>query len=171
MYATVRRPSSNGTKKQLLCVQEDRKELSPHPSRRVSPRQHFKTNSDDMAYMLRKRLTAARQRIVACRTNYTCYICHELAPPCWQFDHVIPLHLGGTNAMDNFALVCPNCHAMKTQRESMELADQRIVEKMEREETYPVGKSNGHFVSPYFDKTHPKYLHQFVLRPTNKIEI
>ncbi|MEQ1809150.1 MAG: HNH endonuclease signature motif containing protein [Terricaulis sp.] len=31
-----------------------------------------------------------------------------------EFDHVIPLGLGGDNAPDNWAAVCPPCHAVKT---------------------------------------------------------
>jgi 5-methylcytosine-specific restriction protein A len=31
-----------------------------------------------------------------------------------QVDHIIPLHQGGTDAMDNLEAICTNCHSIKT---------------------------------------------------------
>ena len=42
----------------------------------------------------------------------------ELYPSLWEVDHITPLNEGGSNVWpDNFQLLCPNCHSVKTKRE------------------------------------------------------
>jgi hypothetical protein len=39
-----------------------------------------------------------------------------------EFDHVIPLGLGGSNATDNWAALCPACHRSKTREDLRAIA-------------------------------------------------
>ena len=59
-------------------------------------------------------------------------------PQTWELDHIQPLHLSGSDTFENMQIICPNCHALKTQHERMQ---------------------NIH-ISPYFNPNHPKYLPQ-----------
>lgn len=47
-----------------------------------------------------------------------------------EFDHVIPLGLGGDNAADNWAAVCPPCHKSKTR------SDLKRIAKAKRQRRY-----------------------------------
>lgn len=67
--------------------------------------------------MNRKRLSSAQMRIIAALQDYKCKICLQLLPAQWCADHIVPLHLNGSNQLLNFQLLCPNCHAKKTQHE------------------------------------------------------
>lgn len=39
-----------------------------------------------------------------------------------EYDHVIPLGLGGSNAPDNWAALCPGCHRSKTRKDLRQIA-------------------------------------------------
>lgn len=82
-----------------------------------------------------------------------------------EFDHVIPLGLGGTNALDNWAALCPACHHTKT------AADLRQIAKAKRQRRYhetgrsrapsttgPMGKQRG------FDRSLKKHFDGTVTR-------
>jgi 5-methylcytosine-specific restriction endonuclease McrA len=76
----------------------------------------------------RKFLTPAQKQRLAAEQKYLCRECDILLPSTWQVDHVIPLHLGGTNEWQNLQILCPLCHANKSQLEAIEreaLARQR----------------------------------------------
>lgn len=47
-----------------------------------------------------------------------------------EFDHVVPLGLGGGNNPDNWAALCPSCHKRKT------IADLRQIAKAKRQRRY-----------------------------------
>jgi len=63
----------------------------------------------------RKRLTPAKEKIIAAAQDYKCAICRVILPSTWELDHKIELWQGGTNDLDNFQVLCPNCHRKKTQ--------------------------------------------------------
>lgn len=63
----------------------------------------------------RKRLTPAKEKIIAAAQDYKCAICRVILPSTWELDHKIELWQGGTNELDNFQVLCPNCHRKKTQ--------------------------------------------------------
>ena len=75
--------------------------------------------------MVRRRqiFTEVQKRIIACAQNYRCVgeICKSvlLLPRTWELDHIVPLSQDGTNDSDNLQIICPNCHALKTQKELM----------------------------------------------------
>lgn len=47
-----------------------------------------------------------------------------------EFDHVVPLGLGGDNGLDNWAALCPECHKTKTR------ADLKRMAKAKRQRRY-----------------------------------
>ena len=60
------------------------------------------------------------KRIVAARQSWKCSTCKEILQSSFQVDHVIPLFLGGEDAIENATALCANCHSLKTQRETIE---------------------------------------------------
>lgn len=67
----------------------------------------------------RKHWTLAQRRQCAFQQKYCCATCQHLLPSAWEADHVIPLHLNGTNELSNCQILCSNCHATKTQFENL----------------------------------------------------
>ena len=79
----------------------------------------------------RKRLTPLQNKKIACEQQWNCNICKELLQiASYPIDHIIPLQFGGTNDRNNLQALCSNCHAKKTERESL----MAIEMKQEREE-------------------------------------
>jgi len=65
------------------------------------------------------------KKIVAYNQSYKCAACErlgvdQLLPPTYEVDHVIPLHMGGTNEIGNLEALCNSCHAQKTQYERIQ---------------------------------------------------
>lgn len=84
-----------------------------------------------------------------------------------EFDHVIPLGLGGDNGPDNWAAVCPSCHKRKTG------ADLKRIAKAKRQRRYhetgrsrakstfaPIGARSGQG----FSKTNRRHMNGVVSR-------
>jgi 5-methylcytosine-specific restriction endonuclease McrA len=80
----------------------------------------------------RKLFSEVQKRIIACDQKYNCIgvKCkgNVLLPFTWELDHIVPLYQGGTNyynfyksdnptSVNNLQILCPNCHAIKTQQE------------------------------------------------------
>lgn len=87
-------------------------------------------------------ITDAQSKVIAHRGQYRCGglrtdipypTCGELLPPCWQIDHIVPISEGGEDdyRSSNVVAVCPNCHAAKTQLESI-LRAKRLHEEAQR---------------------------------------
>ena len=101
----------------------------------------------------RKVLTEVQKRIIASEQKYMCAgeICKhvQLLPRTWELDHIIPLFLDGTNEFDNLQILCPNCHALKTQKELM------VAARIKRDAISRPARTTR---SPYFNPNHQKYL-------------
>lgn len=78
-----------------------------------------------------------------------------------EFDHVIPLGLGGDNSPENWAAVCPPCHKTKTR------ADLKRIAKARRQRRYhETGRSRARstfspikgFIARGFDKHRRKHI-------------
>ena len=90
----------------------------------------------------RKLFSEVQKRIIACRQGYMCLgdLCRgkRMLPETWELDHIKPLFQGGSNfydfyhkgktgqvpelketsgGPDNLQILCPTCHADKTQKE------------------------------------------------------
>ena len=97
----------------------------------------------------RKLFSEVQKRIIACHQKYKCVgqKCNGVTrlPENWELDHIIPLCQGGTNdynftpgghqdRTNNLQIICPTCHALKTQHErSLFYAEERR-HKFEEEE-------------------------------------
>tara|TARA_B110001450_G_C17493964_1_gene429527 strand:+ start:254 stop:586 length:333 start_codon:yes stop_codon:yes gene_type:complete len=67
-----------------------------------------------------RRLTAHEKRFVAARGGWTCSVCHGMLDATYEVDHIVPLHKGGEDHVDNCQALHRTCHAEKTQREEIE---------------------------------------------------
>jgi len=114
----------------------------------------------------RKKFTEVQKRLLACKQNYMCVgdgcKSTRLLPCTWELDHIQPLFQQGTNNYENLQVICPNCHALKTQRELMSAADERRETKQRirrmKLTMYRQNKKRTEHTSPYFDCKSPKYL-------------
>ena len=59
----------------------------------------------------------------AARAAWQCFRCGNLVDSHYEIDHHVPLHLGGSNRLDNLVLLCLRCHREKTQLEMLALAE------------------------------------------------
>ena len=68
------------------------------------------------------------------RASKVCHIsCREIRPgETWQVEHIIPLWKGGENRETNMAPALTKPHKMKTAREALERAEERV----KRQKTY-----------------------------------
>jgi 5-methylcytosine-specific restriction endonuclease McrA len=66
------------------------------------------------------RQNAKRKRVhVLQRDNYICQHCCEAYPETnLEADHIVPLHLGGEDTIDNMQCLCIPCHKIKTAAEA-----------------------------------------------------
>jgi len=83
-----------------------------------------------------------------------------------EFDHIVPLGIGGGNAPDNWAALCPACHRTKT------ASDLRRIAKAKRQRRYhetgrsrPIRNSTipGIGASRGFDRSKRKHLNGLVV--------
>lgn len=73
----------------------------------------------------RVKLTEAKKRRIAAQQGYLCAYCHRVLPSSWCMDHVIPLHKGGSNSLDNFQVLCGTCHNEKSLTEMIVLNEEK----------------------------------------------
>ena len=59
--------------------------------------------------------------LLAYRQEYRCAHCRQLMHPDSEADHVVPWSLTGDDADGNLQILCPNCHASKSQDEAARL--------------------------------------------------
>ncbi len=69
-----------------------------------------------------------KQRILE-EQEFTCLGCANPLRDV-EFDHVVPLGLGGANAPDNWAALCPKCHRRKS------IADLKRIAKAKRQRRF-----------------------------------
>jgi 5-methylcytosine-specific restriction endonuclease McrA len=67
--------------------------------------------------MKRKSWTNLQRNMVAHRQEWRCQVCSNLLPPMFLIDHLIPLHKGGADELNNLQALCANCHHDKTTME------------------------------------------------------
>lgn len=61
-----------------------------------------------------------RKRILL-RDSYTCAKCyHVFKPKSLEVDHIVPLHMGGSESDENRQTLCIRCHGIKTESEGKE---------------------------------------------------
>ena len=75
----------------------------------------------ELATVATKRITGRRcqqsRQEIAERDGYRCQMCGRLTTR-YEIDHIIPLHMGGSDTDDNKQLLCKEpCHAEKSKSE------------------------------------------------------
>lgn len=81
--------------------------------------------------MPRKSVQVGLRRLVAERARNCCEYCHCQAAFSTQslsLEHVVPIHLGGSNSLDNLALACQGCNSHKyTKQQGVDPGDGSLV--------------------------------------------
>lgn len=77
-----------------------------------------------------RRRPSRRLRQLIMESQSGCCLSCEAVLADVEFDHIIPLGLGGDNSPENWAAVCPSCHKIKTG------ADLKRMAKAKRQRRY-----------------------------------
>lgn len=72
-----------------------------------------------MAPTKRKSIPESYKRQIAASQKWQCRICHELLEAFYHCDHIVPLSLGGSNALNNLQIICLLCHSRKSADEAI----------------------------------------------------
>ena len=90
--------------------------------------------------MERKVFSYAKRIQIAQEQNYMCvgHFCkgNVFLGAQWELDHIKPLFMGGNNERSNLQMICPNCHAYKTQNERIVKGECNEYEKKLRSDTW-----------------------------------
>ena len=78
-----------------------------------------RSNIHTLAMATKRLLTEPEKKIVAARQQWTCSGCKAVLPAAYQVDHTVALCDGGADTTANCTAMCPNCHAAKTQKETI----------------------------------------------------
>ncbi len=74
----------------------------------------------------RKSLSKAEKTMILDSQRHNCADCKmDISKMPQHFDHRIPLALHGSNDLTNIQALCPNCHAIKTQRDALAISKAR----------------------------------------------
>jgi len=71
----------------------------------------------------RKRLAKAQKNLILRSQHHKCALCQtDISKLPVHYDHRIPLAIGGSDEIENIQALCPNCHALKSQRDSLAIS-------------------------------------------------
>jgi hypothetical protein len=62
----------------------------------------------------KRSVSETKKKYIAASQNWICKDCNKQLPAWFEVDHVIALHNGGTNEIDNLVALCRDCHGKKT---------------------------------------------------------
>ena len=62
----------------------------------------------------KRSVSETKKKFVAANQNWLCGDCKRQLPAWFEVDHVIALHNGGSNELNNLVALCRNCHGKKT---------------------------------------------------------
>lgn len=62
----------------------------------------------------KRSVSETKKKFIAANQNWICKDCNKKLPAWFEVDHVIALHNGGTNELDNLVALCRDCHGKKT---------------------------------------------------------
>jgi 5-methylcytosine-specific restriction endonuclease McrA len=69
----------------------------------------------------KRSVSEARKKYVAASQGWRCKICNQILSSTYQADHILPIHKGGSNEIENIRVICVFCHANLTQRDALGL--------------------------------------------------
>ena len=67
----------------------------------------------------KRSVSETKKKFVAASQNWLCGDCRVQLPAWFEVDHVIALHNGGTNEVNNLVALCRDCHGEKTAIENL----------------------------------------------------
>ena len=76
--------------------------------------------------MIKRNVSSQKKKIIAASGEWKCGMCRELLPSHFEIDHIRPLWKNGTNDQSNLWALCSNCHAKKTEQETIERNENTI---------------------------------------------
>lgn len=120
----------------------------------------------DSIRMSRRSWTADDKRVVGARQLWNCNVCKKVLESTFEVDHIVPLHEGGEDKLENAQALCCGCHAKKTQQERLkrqQLARERLAE-LQKEEDNMNNTSN-----PSKKRERAERVERVVLRPAEDI--
>ena len=101
---------------------------------------------------MKRSVSESKKRIVAASYNWKCAACEETLESTFHVDHIVALHNGGTNDLENLQPLCVKDHAIKTQQEAIERNNRK--ERMREARNFkraPLECTHcGIIISPYF---------------------
>ena len=62
----------------------------------------------------KRSVSETKKKFVSARQQWKCGHCKEQLNHTFEVDHIIGLHEGGSNNIDNLISLCRNCHGLKT---------------------------------------------------------
>lgn len=62
----------------------------------------------------KRSVSETKKKYIAASQNWICKDCNKQLPAWFEVDHVIALHNGGTNEVNNLVALCRDCHGKKT---------------------------------------------------------
>jgi hypothetical protein len=62
----------------------------------------------------KRSVSETKKKFVSSRQQWKCGHCKEQLNHTFEIDHIIGLHEGGSNNIDNLISLCRNCHGLKT---------------------------------------------------------
>ena len=62
----------------------------------------------------KRSVSETKKKYIAASQNWICKDCNKQLPAWFEVDHVIALHNGGTNEINNLVALCRDCHGKKT---------------------------------------------------------
>ena len=65
----------------------------------------------------KRSVSETKKKYVASCQNWKCKSCNNQLQAWFEVDHIVPLHKGGSNNVDNLVALCRNCHGEKTSME------------------------------------------------------
>ena len=110
---------------------------------------------------MRRRFSGHDKKIVGARQQWRCASCGQLLDETYHVDHIIPLHKGGPDTIENAQALCVADHAKKTVAEEAERM--RTMRTMRAMQMRALGTSArppvscvacGMVLSPYFASKH-----------------
>lgn len=122
-------------------------------------RQYNTSNNKQYQLKKRRKLNNNERFALSFRQQHKCNHCKkELEPLLFDFDHIVPLCIGGRDELDNIQILCVSCHRLKTYDDMVQYKkmlqynrnNQQIhkVELTPLKKFGPLGDSNGK--SKYF---------------------
>lgn len=88
--------------------------MTPGEKRMMSSNGRVGTNNKT-----KRSVSETKKKYVASCQDWKCKDCNTKLQAWFEVDHIIPLHSGGTNNVDNLVALCRNCHGKKTAMDFM----------------------------------------------------